>query len=82
MIKILGAPLRYKSVLCLNGSLEYLSLKKFHLPVIAADGAVNGLMENGIRPTVVIGDLDSANYDTLKNIKYIKNESQDSTDFE
>jgi thiamine pyrophosphokinase len=82
MIKILQLLSGYKSILCLDGSLECDIIGKLCLPVVAADGAANTLIKNGIEPFVIVGDLDSVDSDLLQGRKYVKYESQDSTDFE
>jgi thiamine pyrophosphokinase len=80
--KILKNEPAYKSILCLNGSLGYDLIKKINLPVVAVDGATNALIENGIEPEIIIGDLDSVNDDLLRGRRHLKIESQDNTDFE
>jgi thiamine pyrophosphokinase len=53
--------------------------------VIAADGAADVLLELGITPTKVIGDLDAIRADTLQSLPaedVIHEESQDTTDFQ
>ena len=76
----------FKSILCLNGRLPN---KKFFkefsgLPIIAADGAGSKLINLGIYPETVIGDLDSFehNYDEYPMIHFVKMNSQNNTDFE
>jgi thiamine pyrophosphokinase len=73
----------YQSILCLNGLLPdssfFLSL---NLPVIAADGAANSLLELGIVPELIIGDLDSFNPSIAMNHKTLHLEDQNSTDFQ
>lgn len=49
-------------VLCLNGELPPLSFflsLDIHKSIIAADGAVNSLLDMGLVPDAVVGDLDS-----------------------
>ena len=72
----------YKAVLCLDGELPCDIIKDLNLPIVAADGAANTLINAGIDPEIIIGDLDSVDSSFLKNRKYLKNSSQDSTDFE
>ena len=79
----------FKSLLCLNGTLpgKYFFEKYQNLPIIAADGAANTLIENNIIPNCVIGDLDSFsdNYrEKYKNKiqKVIHTPDQNYTDFE
>ncbi|MDR2781629.1 MAG: thiamine diphosphokinase [Holosporaceae bacterium] len=82
MTKILEKLLQYRSAICLDGHIECDVLREICLPIIAADGAANTLIKNGIEPTVIIGDLDSVDNGLLKNRRHIRNESQESTDFE
>lgn len=66
-------------IICLNGDLppkEFLQNKR----IIAADGAANKLMLMGIKPEIVIGDLDS--YDKKLNLPTVMISDQNSTDFE
>jgi len=72
----------YKSVLCLDGDIPFAFIKNADLPVIATDGSANKLLRCGIRPTVVVGDLDSINDEVRKNCNCIKIDSQDTTDYE
>ena len=52
-------------------------------PVIAADGGADVLLEEGVEPNVIIGDLDSlANPDCWKKTRVIAISEQDTTDFE
>lgn len=72
----------YKSVLCLDGDIPFAFVKNIDLPVIATDGAANKLLQYSIRPSVVIGDLDSINDEVRSNCNCIKIDSQDTTDYE
>lgn len=56
-----------KSVLCLNGDISNIEKLPSNLPIIAADGAANKLLNLNIIPQTVIGDLDS--FDILKAAK-------------
>lgn len=80
-----------QTIIFLNGKIPGLKLvKKFIRKesfIIAADGGANYLMKAGIKPDLIIGDLDSATVNTLKffekkNVKTIKIEEQETTDFE
>ncbi|MDR1236130.1 MAG: thiamine diphosphokinase [Holosporaceae bacterium] len=82
MIKILERLSEYKSVLCLDGNLEFDLLGKIKLPIVACDGAADTLVKNGIEPSVIIGDLDSVDDNLLKSRKFIRLNDQNSTDFE
>lgn len=73
----------FKSVLCLNGKLpSYNTFSNINLPIIAADGAVNKLIDTGFIPDIVIGDLDSISLDLLKKIPHLKNADQNYSDFQ
>ncbi len=72
-------------VLVGGGEVDVELLRKYtHLPIVAADGGANLLRKTLIKPTVVIGDLDS-----LEDVGYwrevarvVELEEQDTTDFE
>lgn len=72
----------YKSILCLNGDLPSADFFKTDLPIIAADGAANHLMQLGIIPQIVIGDLDSISPEYLKIIPSHYHHDQNFCDFE
>ena len=72
----------YKSVICLDGDLPIDFLQKTDLQIIATDGAANKLLQNNIRPLVVIGDLDSINEEVRSRCNCIEIASQNSTDYE
>ncbi|MDR0632053.1 MAG: thiamine diphosphokinase [Holosporaceae bacterium] len=82
MIKILKNLGEYKSIICLDGDLPCDLIGKINLPIIAADGAANTLIRNGIEPNFIIGDLDSVDSDLLCGRSHLRIESQNSTDFE
>lgn len=75
-------------VLCLNSVLsEAEAFAKFeNIPILAADGAANRLIEMGILPDVVIGDLDSFDKEkyasALEGRELIHIADQNSNDFE
>ena len=76
-----------KSVIFLNGQLpklQYYTNIIGHKIKIAADGAANKVIAQGIRQLdYVVGDLDSFMYDECLSVKQvIKIDDQDSTDFE
>ena len=74
---------RYKSLLCLNGELPDVTFfKENRLPVIAADGAANQLHAIGIRPNIIIGDLDSASTVVLETTQSLHLPCQNSNDFQ
>lgn len=60
-------------------------LKRYaHLPIVAADGGANHLLQASLTPRAIIGDLDSiADPDYWRSVtKVIEIEEQDTTDFE
>jgi thiamine pyrophosphokinase len=74
---------KYKSVLCLNGNLPEKSFfNKINLPIIAADGAANYLIENDISFEAIIGDLDSIDRKAFKRFKIVHEPNQSSSDFQ
>lgn len=73
----------YQSILCLNGVLPAPSFfMKLNLPVIAADGAANSLLELGIIPKLIIGDFDSVQPAILENHSALYLPDQDSNDYQ
>lgn len=72
----------YKSILCLSGELPNANFFATDLPIIAADGAANHLMQLGITPKMVIGDLDSVSPEHLKIIPCHYHYDQNFCDFE
>ncbi|MEZ4820587.1 MAG: thiamine diphosphokinase [Bdellovibrionota bacterium] len=75
-----------KALVCLNGA----PLEKSFLVsrvasvdyVVAVDGGLNGLIESGITPDIVIGDLDSAKPEYIKKVRSLHMPDQYSTDLE
>lgn len=72
----------YKSILCLSGELPNADFFSTDLPIIAADGATNHLMQLGITPKIIIGDLDSVLPEYLKIIPSYYHHDQNFCDFE
>ena len=72
----------YRSVLCLDGELPLAFLKHTSLPLIAADGAANTIIANGLKPSVIVGDCDSVRTELLEQYPHVRDRSQDTTDFE
>ena len=72
----------YRSVLCLDGELPLAFLKHTSLPLIAADGAANQLIANGLQPSEIVGDCDSVRTELLQQYPHVRDVSQDTTDFE
>lgn len=79
---------RPDAVVTLNGKLDQLDVALFAgtCPLVAADGAANSLVEMGIVPDVVIGDMDSVEsrlvHKLSKSIEFLHVADQESTDFE
>lgn len=74
---------KYRSILCLNGELPNENFFRSRgLPIIAADGAANQLVQSNIMPDMIIGDLDSVNKAILKNCASIYAPNQDSSDYQ
>ena len=74
-----------RSIVCLNGELPAKDLfaRKANLPLIAADGAGSRLINMGIVPSIIIGDLDSVDKSTIPaHTEVISIPNQDTTDFE
>jgi thiamine pyrophosphokinase len=89
MVKVEYIDGNYDAIVFLNTSLLEIELLKniCNVPILAADGAGNTLLKNGVVPDFIIGDLDSFNSDSILNYGYpkeklIKIEGQDSNDFE
>lgn len=73
----------YKSITCLNShNLPDSDFFNVGLPIVAADGALNRLMERGVVPNMVIGDLDSAEERYLAQVKSWQILDQNTSDFE
>jgi thiamine pyrophosphokinase len=73
----------YGSVLCLNGELPCAAFfKDLNLPIIALDGAANTLMDMGIEPDIVIGDLDSIKLEHMAVLKTLHKPDQNASDFQ
>ena len=72
-----------KSILCLDGNLPDSNFfSKIKLPIIAADGAANKLLNLGIKPLVIIGDLDSVNQKDFPTSEILLKPDQNQTDFQ
>ncbi len=83
MIRDLNDYTRFKSILCLNGDLPSASFfLKVNLPVIAADGAANSLLELGIIPDLIIGDLDSVHPTHLVQHPFLHLPDQNTSDYQ
>lgn len=74
---------QYKSVLCLNSDLIESAFFNYNLPIIAADGAANKLINIGVKPNIIIGDLDSVNINSYHlGAQIINLPQQDKSDFQ
>jgi thiamine pyrophosphokinase len=80
--------MEFDAVICLQGDLPSMEVFE-HLaskPLIAADGAANVLVDIGIGPEFIVGDLDSVTQQTIDHLRgtteLIHETDQDSTDFE
>ena len=78
----------FDAILCINGILPHKSKfeELYGVPVIAADGAANQLMQDGVKLNYIVGDLDSLdmnefNKHYLPNV-LVKDADQDTNDFE
>lgn len=73
----------YRSILCLNGDLPDLTFfTSLKVPIIAADGAANSLVERGISPTLIIGDLDSVRHEIFEHHSFLRVPEQESNDYQ
>ena len=76
----------FKSILCLNGNLPKKSFFKSYesLPIIAADGAANYLYNLGLRPSYIVGDLDSFKVEShnCSDVEIVQYKNQNYCDFE
>jgi thiamine pyrophosphokinase len=76
------------AVIVLNGSLPDQSVLEIfsELPFVAADGAANSLLDLGVIPDVLVGDLDSVRSDVMDVVRahgqVIQEPDQDVNDFE
>lgn len=73
----------YKSLFCLHGHLpDHSFFQKMMLPIIAADGAANLLVKEGVEPDLIIGDLDSATADVQKRYPCLRIADQETSDLQ
>lgn len=73
----------YQSILCLNGDLPESSFfNRMNLPVIAADGAANNLLERGVCPQLIMGDLDSVQPMILEKHPFLHSPDQNQSDYQ
>lgn len=72
---------QYRSIVVLNGEIPSSSFFKRDIPIIAVDGGANKLLSIGVKPDLVVGDLDSVNLDLRANLNTIYLPDQDYCDF-
>lgn len=85
MIESIQIPDIYDALICLDADLPdkefFFDFK--NIPIICADGAGNRIIDKGIIPDFIVGDLDTLDFDSLPNeVKLIERPDQDSNDFE
>lgn len=72
-----------KSILCLNGMIPDRDFFLHHsCQIVAADGAADKLKQIGIKPNLIIGDLDSVRLDEHEEAEIVHRPDQNSSDFE
>ncbi len=71
-----------RSILCLNGDLPDANFFAQNKIIIATDGAVDKLLKMGIKPSIVIGDLDSIGSGDYRGIEIIHFPDQHTSDFQ
>lgn len=75
----------FASVVCINGEIPAKDFfdKYSSLPLFSADGSANKLIQMGIKPSLIIGDLDSLNRDIIPSeIEILHIPDQNSTDLQ
>lgn len=73
----------YRSILCLNGHLpDKIFFDQLTLPIIAADGAANTLVDMALKPEIIIGDLDSVHPHLKASHPVLHAPDQDSNDYQ
>jgi thiamine pyrophosphokinase len=78
------------AIIFLNGQIPFKVVKKYFTNqtyIICADGASNSLKKQGIKPNIILGDMDSSKKSTVahyskKGVEIRKIEDQETTDFE
>ena len=77
---------KFDCIICLNGEIPSKEIfnKIVDIPIFAADGAASKLLQNGIEPTKIIGDMDSFNCEITVELKekIINISDQNTNDFE
>jgi thiamine pyrophosphokinase len=88
MMHVLAGGQSFDAVILLNGILPERSVLELvsAVPFVAADGAANTLMDMGIIPDILTGDLDSVRPVVIESVRQhgmvIANPDQDINDFE
>lgn len=78
----IGIDNSFRSIIVLNGQIPDPAFFKLqNLPIIAVDGAANKLVAMGLKPSLVIGDLDSIQPHLLNQLEAIHIYDQDYCDF-
>lgn len=78
----IGINNQFRSIIVLDGQIPDLAFFKLqNLPIIAVDGAANKLVAMGLKPSLVIGDLDSIQPHLLNQLEAIHIHDQDYCDF-
>ncbi len=73
---------KFRSIIVLNGQIpDYAFFKPQNLPIIAVDGAANKLVAMGLKPDLVIGDLDSIWPHLLNQLDTVHIHDQNYCDF-
>ncbi len=78
----IGVDNSFRSIIVLDGQIPDLAFFKLqNLPIIAVDGAANKLVAMELKPSLVIGDLDSIQPHLLNQLEAIHIYDQDYCDF-
>ncbi|WP_168456316.1 thiamine diphosphokinase [Wolbachia endosymbiont of Ctenocephalides felis wCfeJ] len=72
---------QYRSIVVLNGKIPDLSFFKLDIPIIAVDGGANRLLSIGVKPDLVVGDLDSVNPNLHAGLSTVHLPDQDYCNF-
>ncbi|QOD38849.1 thiamine diphosphokinase [Candidatus Wolbachia massiliensis] len=72
---------QYRSVIVLNGEIPDSSFFKRDIPIIAVDGGADRLLSIGVKPDLVVGDLDSVNPNLRASLDTVYLPDQDYCDF-
>ncbi|MGL9717669.1 MAG: thiamine diphosphokinase [Wolbachia sp.] len=72
---------QYHSIVVLNGEIPGSLFFKQGIPIIAVDGGANRLLSIGVKPDLVVGDLDSINLNLRAGLSTVYLPDQDYCDF-